>query len=390
MIYSYFVLLKFPNTPNCSEKIFSTASGVGLKNSNNAINCYGNKGGGAKMWKEYLKRLEPLPFRVENCEVINIPRFGVSGAGVVIFRDLASGEKYVLKYGVPTLNPVHSIKSQVSNRAILANLFGEHHLPDVPVHNEDTMLMPCLDGETMQEAVQRKSMALDTVLRFHERVLNHVREGWNKSAVPYDPKVVLARNPQERVVRVLQATMGLSVDGIALEDAMDFEVIVNEQTLGSLETILKKLQAYSPPAELVRCHGDITGENIIIDTKTNQWWIIDWEWTGWHDWRVAASFMSARWLSICSSVKNVKVKTNGRLELSYELAADEAARLITKATNRLVETIGKVSGEADWERQFKLQEAILLLGDARFVRQRNCADHLVPLIGESFRILTML
>ena len=53
-----------------------------------------------------------------------------------------------------------------------------------------------------------------------------------------------------------------------------------------------------------------------------------------------------------------------------------------------MENMGNFFKEKQFEQQIKLQLAILLLGDLRFLEARNRSQYAIPLLGEGLRLLT--
>lgn len=341
------------------------------------------------MWDHHLRGL--IGQASSSYEIVGMPNGGVSGASVVFVRDRATKIVRVLKFGEPSLNPQHSITSQVHNRELLVPLYGDHHLPKVIVANDQAFLMNMVHGENLYEVVQHGTVEPRYLQSLTELVLWKFTEVWKKTKVPFRSCGELARDPLKRFDRIQGSLYGRSFGGVVLEKYLDTPLCINGQSLPCLREIFAGMSSlYVSPKWVVTCHGDPNGENILID-RDYGWWLLDWEWTGLHDWRVVASFFTGWWISNASLVRRSSMTLqNGKLVVNYELVVDELATVIIDQAWKFAEQAAVDFSEDNWREQVTLQIATLLLGDIRFLEERKRPGHDISLLGEGVRLLASL
>ncbi|MBI2443950.1 MAG: phosphotransferase [Candidatus Magasanikbacteria bacterium] len=350
------------------------------------------------MWQERLsqlfKRRPDLRERVGSLILVDTPRLGVSGANVVFLTDRETKRFYAFKW-VPSGQSNHSIAVQTRQRKFLAGLYGEHHLPEVLASTSDAMLMEYA-GENLRSLIAAGRIPLDALERRVDRIYGKFADVWLERRLPYTSGSLkhhrLARDPQRRLKRIEQALRGITLHGLPLSAYWQSPLCINDgATCPSLAQVFKALRkGYVPPHFMVPCHGDPTGDNLLVDpAKEGPWQLIDWEWAGWHDWRVVVSFMGEWWWSNSTTVAQATIEIKkGQAVINYHLEAPPATRVITECAEALAGRIGKQFGEAEWRRQLALQRGLLLLGDLRFVEPRRLpVDHAVALLGRGIEIL---
>ena len=342
------------------------------------------------MWQKILERLlkgKPELSARKFVEV-EVPRLGVSGANVIVLTD--SKDFYVLKWADPRSE--HPIMVQVQKREEVANLYGENHVPAIVASNHEAMLM-VYAGDTLSWAVNRNALSLTELARRVDIVYGKVSSVWlKKKNQPYTTAEMLARQPLERWKRIKRAVLEQNLHGVALQREQGLPLVVNGQHLPPLRNLLRLVRKmYQPPKRIVYCHGDLTGDNILVDRATDDGWqFIDFDWVGWHDWRVAASFMGYWWWSNHSTVNNASISVEGRrLIIDYSVEESAAAKLVMKRADAFAQRIGERFGEQSTQRdQLRLQGAILLLGDLRFVEERGrMPEHSIALLGKGIELL---
>lgn len=340
------------------------------------------------MWNEILDRLLGKTGSSRQFALVDTPRVGVSGANVVI---LSRDDKLFAFKWRPS-NDAHSIAQQMRGRQQLAELYGEHHLPQVIANSSEAMLM-AYAGESLSWMVDNHALSvslLDKRVRALYGKVAAVWESHNKACKPSDVHQ-MARDPRERWMRIRRNVLGATVEGIELRKYQDMPLVVNGHEFPSLSAIFRQVpKLYAPPRRAVLCHGDITGENVLLERqRENAWQLIDFEWFGWHDWRVAVTFMGEWWLANHVAVNRATIGVEGRrLVVNYTVEVPSATKLVVERAHELAEQMGKISREADWRDQLRLQAAILFIGDIRFVTSRRRSDdHAIALLGQGIETL---
>lgn len=340
------------------------------------------------MWREFLAQILGQ-HEADQFEELWMPKPGVSGAHVILVRRTDTGQTFVVKFGE---TPRHPLLDQVKKRQLIAPLFGEHHLPRVLACNEELLLMEAADGQNLHEAVISGSYAIDYLKEMHLKVLARFGEVWIKNSKPYVDGFSFARDPIERAQRIAAAVQSRVFDGVPLVQVLDKPVIINGQKLnGTLRSLLDKLtQYYKPPKQVVLCHGDPNADNMIINSSKG-WWLVDWEWVGYHDWRVLASHFVGWWVSNATLLKEQPtVHVDGRLEINYSLTQSELVTALQDQAWEFIERVGISFKEENWHAQVSLQLALFLLGDLRFIETRGRSNHAIPLLGEGLHYLDTL
>ena len=337
------------------------------------------------MWYAHLRSV--LGTEADRYEIVSVAESGASGPRVVILRDISSGKMYALKYG-ETRVPIFQ---QVRNCQTMVSLFGERYIPEIFISGEKVMLMEAISGQTFHEAVIKSLYDLPSLVEAYKKILEKFGEVWKKTAEPFSSTVSLARQPIPRAERVREAVFRRVFDGQNLREIAGNKVVINEIETGySLDFLLELMtDRYFSPNYTTLCHGDPNMDNIIIDSDMD-WWLIDFEWVGRHDWRIPASHFVGWWLSNASFLKEAsRIKVgNDTICIKYQIVQSELVSALLAEAWKFMENMGDSFKEKQFEQQIKLQLAILLLGDLRFLEARNRSQYAIPLLGEGLRLLT--
>lgn len=321
----------------------------------------------------------------DNFFVVEVANSGASGPRVMILENTRSGRRYALKYG----NTRVPIPEQVKNRQLIAPLFGENHLPEIFISGERAMLMEAIDGQTFHESVVKSTYDFSYLLGVYGKVLWKFGEVWKKTAETFSSTTSLARQPIPRAEKVREAVYRRVFNGQALRDVINNPVVINGiETKYSLDSLLDLMVGcYSAPTYTILCHGDPNMDNIIINSHMG-WWLVDFEWVGRHDWRIPASHFVGWWLSNASFLKGTpRVEVNGTIRIDYQIGQSELVSALLNEAWKFIRVVGDEFREDRFEEQIKLQLAILLLGDLRFLEARGRSHYAIPLLGEGLRIL---
>lgn len=345
------------------------------------------------MFEKILERLLGERGVARKYALVETSRLGVSGANVVILSK--DDQLFVLKWD--DSNAARSIVRQMSARNELAQLYGEHHLPQVIAHNPKAMLM-AYAGESLSSMVAKHRLSVSELNHRIRILYGKVGSVWaqhNKPCKRSDLKH-LPRKPLERWRRIQRAALKTTLQGVLLRRFQDLPIVINDAAFPPLSKLFRSVQrVYVPPRRLVLCHGDMTGDNILLDrTADNAWQLIDPAWYGWHDWRVAVSFMGEWWRANHVTVKHATIGVEAkRIVIRYDVEVPAATELIATRALELAERIGtnELFSEPSWREQLQLQAAILFFGDLRFIAERELSpDHGVALLAKGIETLAPL
>jgi hypothetical protein len=348
------------------------------------------------MWHEHLTRLlsqrgKSVGLKVRDFERVDTPRMGVSRADVQILST-KDGRLFALKV-MPKRAP-RGIELQLSRQNRLAELYGEHHVPEVIVHDPRAMLM-AYAGESLSWVAER-SMTTDALTARVRGIYGKVASVWDSHHESCSPSLLRSRRcrrkPEDRWKRIFETLLSYrhyTAGEFKLNRCQDKELVVNGVSMrASLRRFYDVARhAYARPRYLVQDHGDLHGENILVGTKN--WLIIDPEWFGLHDWRVALTFMGYWWRANHLSVTSANIEERGNyLAINYAMLPTPAAVAVSAVAEEMAQNMGKNFGEANWSTQYRLQGAIMTLGQARFVQQSGRSpDYAVALLGHGIQQL---
>lgn len=356
-------------------------------------------------WQDQLKKLAKqypaLRSRVGGeLEFMGTPEFpGVSGSKVVFLSTVGGPRFFAFKYDgdKKRARSKRSVAIQAARHDLVAKLFGAHHLPHVHAHNGMAILMEYA-GEGIRTLVSTNRISMTALERIMDRIYGKYGDVWSDEAnhSPYSAALFgrLARNPLKRITDVARATRKAALHGVSLKEHWQRPIIVNGTAYPSLEAIFRQLpRVYNHRTHYVRCQGDPTGDNILIDpAKEGSWQVVDWELAGYNDWRLIVSVMYGWWRSVHNTVDTATLEaTRSGLNITYTMDVPAATRTISGLALKLGERVGQKFGEADWREQLYLQLGVLYLGDLRFLGVRRQPDERgVALLGQGIEALAPL
>lgn len=249
---------------------------------------------GVDMWKDLLARTIGRE-EVAHFKVVQLAHSGASGPRVVLVEDERTGKKYAIKYG-DTRVPLWQ---QVVNRKEAEDLFGSTHTPRIIAASDKLIMMEAVPGFTLHEVAVNGIYPLSYMQHMYSLILERFGAVWESTASKWQTTVRLVREPVSRAQRICDMLCPRVCDTFSLCRLREHTVYVNGEDVGALGTLLDFARnSFMPPRYIVRCHGDPNPDNILLDGYNN-WWLIDWEWVGWNDWRVMASHLIGWWYSNC-------------------------------------------------------------------------------------------
>lgn len=315
---------------------------------------------------------------------------GGSGAIVRIFWSPSLRRFLAVKSNLRSGRPEDDVKS----RALLAPLFGDHHVVSVVEAVGDKLVMEAVPGCTLHEAAMGVTMRARTLAAVVEEIYTRFNRVWMETARTPGPDAVPKRDMVARAARIQSSIRGLSVGAVSLESCLDLPVFVNGKSLSPMRDLLSLVHdRFEPSRRIVFCHGDPNADNVIIMPGFENWKLVDLEWTGWHDPRVCAAQCVAWWIlqgRRYPEPGSVSIRSRG---LHIEYPKPWLCRRVEEILFRgrmFVKSVGSRLDETDWDRQLHLQVATYLLGFQRFLETRGQEHLRVPILGEAFRLLAAL
>lgn len=318
---------------------------------------------------------------------------GASGPRVVVFTRDNDSSPLALKYGRSRV----PIKVQLENRCAIAPFFEEHLVSVLASRvdceeDEAAILMPAFDSD-FHEAISSGQLTNGQAKRTWADILAAVSSLWATTQQQWvHPNGSLKRNPLDRINTVANRLQQFHLPGIAapLGDVWHNPVVVNGRYYPSLaETFEALASAYQPPRCLVLCHGDLNANNIMVNRAQN-WALADWEWCGYHDWRLSCSHLIGWWLSNGLSFKrqpSAFLDQENRVHLDYQAAFKSLAVDLSLEACRCGQSFGQLTGELGYDEQMQCMLSVMLFGDIRFLDQRRLdSRHAIYLIGEAIRL----
>lgn len=247
----------------------------------------------------------------------------------------------------------------------------------------EALLMDAIMGPSLHElAVIGEPLALEV----QRDILVAFRQLWTASRQPFEGAHVLAKDPKERGTKAAHAAAEiLRGYQIGLEDRL----VVNGVEIGSLATLRPLFERYQYPACQVICQQDLVADNFILDSRF-QWYAIDLEWVGWHDWRSSASRVYAWWLTMASEgCATLRRSSRGIVEITYELTLTDICRGLQNICLQNIHAAAlELKETPTWQPMFWLLVGNSLLSQLRFSKERGREQFALPLLCEGLLTLS--
>ncbi|MCX6719866.1 MAG: phosphotransferase, partial [Candidatus Staskawiczbacteria bacterium] len=311
---------------------------------------------------------------------------GVSDTIVVVITD--GKDKFVLKMGVKA-NLRNTIKEESLRRKILLPYF-EGHLPEIlsyQIHSGiEVMKMQHVGDYNFHEVVMsglKPSTASSEIL---SQILSIKKKLWLSTSKPYAVTDCL-RDYQKRADEIADRVEQLMLRGQKAFDFLDLPVVINGQGYPSFGQLIERLRHYSPSKHTCDSHGDLNADNILV--SENDWFIVDWEWTGRHDWIESLSRMYGWWQMMGTTLQDMpKIAiTKHCFQLEYILGFSSLISELMAQTQIMGRTVADDLNEIEFQEKLNYMLATYYLRDLNFQLQRGRQDFIVPAIGEAFRAM---
>lgn len=313
-------------------------------------------------------------------------RRGVSDTVVVVVTD--GVDKYVLKMGVKA-NLRNTIENEMSRRKILLPYF-EGHLPEVlsyQIHNGiEVMKMQYVSDYNFHEVVMGGLRPTTESSLIFSQILSTKQKLWLSTSKPFVAGDCL-RNYQERANEVALRVQELVLCDRKVSEFLDLPVVINGQGYPSFGKIIERLRQYKPPQHSCDSHGDLNADNILI--SEDNWFVIDWEWAGRHDWIESLSRMYGWWIMMGTSLHDMPKATitNYSLQLEYAVGFPPLVSDLLIQTLKMGQEVADILHEVSFQEKWNYLLASYYLRDLNFQKQRGRKDFEIPAIGEAFKAM---
>ena len=279
-------------------------------------------------------------------------RRGVSDTIVVVITD--GKDKFVLKMGVKA-NLRNTIEEESLRRKILLPYF-EGHLPEIlsyQIHSGiEVMKMQHVGDYNFHEVVMSGLKPSTTGLEILSQILSVKKKLWLSTSKSYAVTDCL-RDYQKRADEIADRVEGLMLRGQRASDFLDLPVVIN------------------------------------ILVSENDWFIVDWEWTGRHDWIESLSRMYGWWQMMGTTLQDMpKIAiTKYCFQFEYALGFSSLVSELMTQTQKMGRSVADDLNEVEFQEKLNYMLATYYLRDLNFQLQRGRQDFIVPAIGEAFRAM---
>ena len=218
------------------------------------------------------------------------------------------------------------------------------------------------------------------------QILGAKQKLWLSTARPYVATDCL-RNYQKRADELVLRIQQLLICSHRISEFLGLPVIINGQTFPSFDQLINRLSHYVPSLHICNSHGDLNADNILI--LEDNWFLVDWEWAGLHDWIESISRICGWWQMMGTTLQEVpKITiTNNHLQLDYVISSPSIVGELFSKTIKKGRLIAKEMGEKDFDKKLSYMLATYYLRDLHFQRQRGRQNFAIPAIGEAFKAM---
>lgn len=320
-----------------------------------------------------------------NDQIVDFRR-GVSRKVIVAMND--GYKKYVLKIGTKA-SLRNSIEGELEKRGFLLPHFAGH-LPEITsysfVNGIEIMKMQYAGDYSFYETVMRSLCPTSVSLGLLSQILNCKKELWLETAKPY-VATDCVRDYNARAKELSERICQMIVGGKVISEIQSMPVIVNGCKYPGFGALIERLKKYTPATHTCDSHGDLNADNILL--SDDNWFLIDWEWAGRHDWIESLSRICGWWQMMGTTLENVPVAkiANECLELKYDLSLSSLVAKLISSIRKAGEEVADSLQEKSFENKLSYMLATYYLRDLNFQEQRGRCNFTIPAIGEAFKVL---
>lgn len=326
------------------------------------------------------------------CKLLYVSSPGSSPSKVYMLRD-ELGKMYAVNICDINISRV-SLYDEVKNIEFIKPFLVEH-LPKIiyvgRYKNLEIMISECLGVDSFFNSFSTNKKPIEFYLDIWNNVLLEVMRMW-KNSIDYNYNSNLnPRNNNARLKRIKTGVMNSEYNGYKLYSLKKLKIKVNGVMCLSLEEIFDEISKISEVEFGVTCHGDPQPSNIIISKDYDNWYLVDWEWSGKnHDYRLMFSHLYGWWATRLTNVKRFPMfkVMNNEIIIEYDLIDNDVVfEFQNMGKNMLFDKFNIGEKDIDNINRFL---ALLYLGDIRFLNIWGRIDYLPVLIGEAVKTISYI
>lgn len=164
------------------------------------------------------------------------------------------------------------------------------------IEDKKVLINETIGLNTYAEILENERYKKETMHKIWTDFLNEITFLWKRTTKKNQAGVSPSREFYSRHKRILEGIEQSTINDISLASLMDAEVNVNGKLYPSIRKTFDKLRDYQEPEYYVTCHGDPQPSNVVVNTETDEWELVDWEWTDErHDWRMMVAHLYGWW-----------------------------------------------------------------------------------------------
>lgn len=323
------------------------------------------------------------------CELLYISSPGSSPSKVYMFKD-ENNKMYAVKICNINISRV-SLYNEVKNAELLKP-YLKTHLPKIiyigKYKDFEIMISECFGIDNFFTSYSLNKKPIQFYLKIWSKVLLEIINTWrNSKSYDYDPNLN-PRNNNNRIKRIEKGVLNVEYNGYSINSIKHLKVEINGIEYFSLEDTFNEIKKIKNPDFGVVCHGDPQPSNIIISENDDNWYLVDWEWSGKnHDYRLMFSHLYGWWGTRLLSLKKFSTfeVLDGKLIINYEVSKnDEINEFQNMSWEILKNHFDLDASDIDDINRFL---SLLYLGDVRFLNIWGRLDYFPVLIGEAIKTI---
>lgn len=326
------------------------------------------------------------------CKLLYVSGPGSSPSKVYMFKD-ESEKMYAVKVCDINISRV-SLFDEANNIEFLKP-FLKKHLPNIiyvgKYKNLEIMISECFGVDSFFSSFSLNKKPMEFYLDIWEKVLIEIMNMWKNSKDYNYSSSMNPRNNKARIERIENGVFNSEYNGYNLGSLKNLKIEVNGVEYLSIQDIFDEISKILEPKFGVTCHGDPQPSNIVISEDDDNWYLVDWEWSGKnHDYRLMFSHLYGWWATRLITLKSspvFKVKDK-KIIINYEVIKNDVISDFQNITFKMLQNNFNIS-EKDFD-DINRFLALLYLGDIRFLNIWGRLDYLPVLIGESIKTVNYI
>jgi hypothetical protein len=278
---------------------------------------------------------------------------GMSGSRVT--HVMGPRETFVLKNNIHEPEKIH--KEIEGFKKLTGTPIAEHMLmPYGYLRNHNSIFLPFFDGNQMRDAVRQGSVPEARAQQTLDELLEIKKAWWaQQEKQPIQSGYVsMQRAEWADTLLGLSGALGQISDkyGIAVDQLIGLPIQFNDQLYQPFsETLASVAQRLSEdPPYTILAHNDASGANILLDSSSEKWKLIDAEWAGQSD-PAESLVRMTKWMSATTMQNNdfddIRVR-RGRIEARGKLEFSPVAAMLQQRGVKAVASFGQSLSDPDF------------------------------------------